>query len=119
MAVHKDECGSGVSSETIGTGKQPSEPGHVVSLLHFGPMALNVPDGRCADVAVWRPRHHGAPPGIHQRKRCHPGKSAPASLIAWAPQARLPCPRCFTKGASHLNRSEEHTSELQSLRHLV
>src|ERR1017187_395076 len=30
-------------------------------------------------------------------------KSAPARLIAWAPQARLPCPRCFTNGASHLN----------------
>src|ERR1035441_2857728 len=94
------------SSETIGAGKQPSEPGHVVSLLHFGPMALNVPDRRCADVA--------APPGIGQRKRCHPGKSALARLIAWAPEARLPCPRCFTNGASHLNvlnltmRSDEH-----------
>src|ERR1035438_2788170 len=55
MAVHKDECGSGVSIETIGTGKQPSEPGHVVSLLHFGPMALNVPDGR------WHMLPYGGP----------------------------------------------------------
>src|ERR1017187_8222806 len=83
MAVHKDECGSGVSIETIGTGKQPSEPGHVVSLLHFGPMALNVPDGRCADVAVWRPRHHWCATGDR------PAKAMPSGQKRSRPLYRL------------------------------